>query len=90
MPLEAFHRITGGRVQEITARVRFEPLNLKSFDPVTQEIYWDRFLQQSTHIPSKNQNLRTGYGRPGDYARHTLIRTQTEARAAEAKMKRSC
>jgi hypothetical protein len=35
----AFHRTSGGRVQEITAGKRFEPRILESFDPVTQELY---------------------------------------------------
>jgi hypothetical protein len=39
MPSEAFHRTTDGRVQEITAGVQFEPLNLESSDLVNQEIY---------------------------------------------------
>jgi hypothetical protein len=37
MPSEAFHRTSGGHVREITVRVQFEPLNLESFDPVTQD-----------------------------------------------------
>jgi hypothetical protein len=39
MPSEAFHRTTDERVREITVRVRFEPLNLESFDPVTHHLH---------------------------------------------------
>jgi hypothetical protein len=36
--LQAFHRISGGRVRETITRERFKPWILKSFDPVTQEL----------------------------------------------------
>jgi hypothetical protein len=36
---QAFYRTPGGRVREITAGEQFEPRILKSFDPVTQELY---------------------------------------------------
>jgi hypothetical protein len=36
---QAFHRTPGERVREITAGERFEPRILKSFNPVTQELY---------------------------------------------------
>jgi hypothetical protein len=32
---QIFHRTLGGRVQEITVEVQFEPRILESFDPVT-------------------------------------------------------
>jgi hypothetical protein len=35
--LHAFHRTSGGRVRKITAKERFQPRILESFDPVTQE-----------------------------------------------------
>jgi hypothetical protein len=36
---QVFHRTSGGRFQETTAEERFEPQNLESFGPVTQELY---------------------------------------------------
>jgi hypothetical protein len=36
---QAFHQTLGGRIWEITVGERFEPRNLESFDPVTQERY---------------------------------------------------
>jgi hypothetical protein len=36
---QVFHRTPGGRVQKITVREQFEPQNLESFDPVTQDLY---------------------------------------------------
>jgi hypothetical protein len=36
---QVFHRTPGGRVQKITAGEQFKPRILKSFDPVTQELY---------------------------------------------------
>jgi hypothetical protein len=36
---QVFHRTTGRRVREITAREQFETRILESFDPVTQELY---------------------------------------------------
>jgi hypothetical protein len=36
---QAFYRTPGGHVREITAGEQFEPRILKSFDPVTQELY---------------------------------------------------
>jgi hypothetical protein len=44
---QAFHRTPGGRVREITTGEQFKPRNLESFDPTTQELYRDEFLQQS-------------------------------------------
>jgi hypothetical protein len=46
---QTFHRTSGGRIWEITARERFEPRILESFGPVTQELY--RLLP--TTIPTK-------------------------------------
>jgi hypothetical protein len=39
IPSQTFHRTPGGRVQETTAGEQFEPRNLESFDPVTQDLY---------------------------------------------------
>jgi hypothetical protein len=39
MSSNAFHRIPGGRVREITVGERFELRILEFFDPVTQELY---------------------------------------------------
>jgi hypothetical protein len=36
---QAFHQTTAGRVQKITAKERFEPKTLETFDPVTRELY---------------------------------------------------
>jgi hypothetical protein len=36
---QSFHRTPDGRVRKITVEVQFEPRNLESFDPVTQELY---------------------------------------------------
>jgi hypothetical protein len=47
MSSQAFHRTLGGRVREITVRERFEPRNLKSFDPVAHELY--RLLHAIIH-----------------------------------------
>jgi hypothetical protein len=33
----AFHRISGGRVQKITAKKQFKPQILELFDPITQK-----------------------------------------------------
>jgi hypothetical protein len=49
---QAFHRITGGHVQKITAVERFKPRNLESLDPMTQELY--RYLPAM--IPTKTYN----------------------------------
>jgi hypothetical protein len=49
MSSQAFHRTSGGCIQKITAGVQFEPRNIESFDPVTQEKY--RFIP--TTIPHK-------------------------------------
>jgi hypothetical protein len=49
---QVFHRTPGGRIQETTAGERFEPQNLESFGPVTQEVY--RLL--STMIPTRTYN----------------------------------
>jgi hypothetical protein len=38
-----FHRTPGESVRETTAGEQFEPQNLESFDPVTQELYRDEF-----------------------------------------------
>jgi hypothetical protein len=47
MSSQAFHRTTGGRVQEITVGEQFEPRIIESFDPVTQELY--RLLPTTIH-----------------------------------------
>jgi hypothetical protein len=47
MSLHAFHRTPGGRFWEITVGLQFEPRNLESFDPVTQEL--------SRHLPASDQ-----------------------------------
>jgi hypothetical protein len=39
----AFHRTPGESVRETTAGEQFEPQNLESFDPMTQELYRDEF-----------------------------------------------
>jgi hypothetical protein len=39
MSLQTFHRTPGGHIQKITAEKQFEPQDLESFDPVTQELY---------------------------------------------------
>jgi hypothetical protein len=49
--LQVFHRTPGRRVREITVGERFEPQILKSFDPVTQELY--RLL--SATIPTQDK-----------------------------------
>jgi hypothetical protein len=46
---QAFHRTPGGRAREITTGERFEPRILKSFTPVTQEIYWFLPAMMHTH-----------------------------------------
>jgi hypothetical protein len=62
MPSEAFHRTIGGHVRETTAGERFEPRNLKSFDPVTQELY--RLLPATIHteIHTKIEALELNHG----------------------------
>jgi hypothetical protein len=55
MPSEAFHRTPGGRVQEITAGVRFRLSNLKSFDPMTQDT--DRLHPAANQITTKSWTL---------------------------------
>jgi hypothetical protein len=47
---QVFHRTLGGRVQKTTAGEKFEPRNLESFNPVTQELY--RFLPATIHTQS--------------------------------------
>jgi phosphoribulokinase len=42
MSSQAFHRITGRRIQKITAEERFKSRTLESFEPVTQE--WTSFI----------------------------------------------
>jgi hypothetical protein len=39
MSSQTFHRTPGGHIQKITAEKQFEPQDLESFDPVTQELY---------------------------------------------------
>jgi hypothetical protein len=49
----AFHRTSGGHVQKIIVKKRFEPRILKLFDPATQKYDRKKFLQpQSTHTMS--------------------------------------
>jgi hypothetical protein len=60
MSSQAFHRTPGGRVQEITAGVRFEPRILQSFDPVTQELYWGLTYNHSTHSRELKTKINTG------------------------------
>jgi hypothetical protein len=48
---QAFHRTPGGRVRKIAAGEQFEQRILKSFDPVTQELY--RYLPAT--IPNQNK-----------------------------------
>jgi hypothetical protein len=55
MSSQAFHQIPGGRVQETITGERFEPRNFKSFDPVTQELYRNEFLQQSTYESERDK-----------------------------------
>jgi hypothetical protein len=52
---QAFHRTTGGRVQEITVGEQFEPRTLESFDLATQEPHR---LHPAT-ISMRNQDLTT-------------------------------
>jgi hypothetical protein len=51
---QVFHQTLGGHGQETTAGEQFKPRILESFDPVTQESYRHKFLQQSTSHMSKN------------------------------------
>jgi hypothetical protein len=62
---QVFHRTPGGRVQKITVKEQFEPRNLKSFDPVTQDLYrlylqvisqiWEtNFEQKSMELDRRN------------------------------------
>jgi hypothetical protein len=44
---QVFHRTPGGRVRKTTVGERFEPRNLESFDPMTQELY--RYLHATIH-----------------------------------------
>jgi hypothetical protein len=53
---QTFHRTPCVRVQGITARVQFRLVNLDSFDSVTQELYQNKFLQQSPHT-IHNRNI---------------------------------
>jgi hypothetical protein len=48
----AFHRTSGGHVQKIIVKKRFEPRILELFDPATQKYDRKKFLQQSTHTMS--------------------------------------
>jgi hypothetical protein len=56
---QPFHRISDGHVRKTTAGERFEPRNLESFGPATQESYQNMFLQRSTPKNHKDPNERT-------------------------------
>jgi hypothetical protein len=49
---QTFHRTPDRRVQKITVEEQFKPQNIESFDPVTQELYRDEFLEQFTQKTS--------------------------------------
>jgi hypothetical protein len=60
MPSKSFHRTPSGRVQEITAKKQFESQNLKSFDPMTQELYW---LLPATNHPQQHNTSESNHHR---------------------------
>jgi hypothetical protein len=68
---QAFHRTPGGHIQEITARERFEPRILKSFDPVTQELY--RLLPAMMHTQKHKEKTAR------DLATHHYKMVETRA-----------
>jgi hypothetical protein len=72
---QTFHRTLGGRVRKITAKDQFKPRNLESFNPVTQESYRHRFLQQSTSHTSKNPLRKSDIRQQ----QRKILRQETEA-----------
>jgi hypothetical protein len=72
---QAFYRTPSERVQEITTRVQFEPQNLKSFDPVTQE---------QDRLSPCNKNLAYGAETPAELTnyKHNTSYYSTEQRQA--------
>jgi hypothetical protein len=53
---QPFHRTTGGRIREVTAGVKFEPQNLESFNPVTQELY--QLLPATIHTTDSSKSIK--------------------------------
>jgi hypothetical protein len=55
---QSFNRTIGGRVRKNTAGEQFEPRILKSFDPVTRELY--RLLPTTIHTKADDSKSKFG------------------------------
>jgi hypothetical protein len=75
--LQAFHPTPGERVQEITAGEQFEPQNLESFDPVTQELY--RLLPAMIHTPHEQKSTNMSKKKQATVSTHCRLWTQQRA-----------
>jgi hypothetical protein len=50
MSSQVFYRTRSERVQKITVEEQFKSQNLESFDPITQEIYWQSLATTHTQL----------------------------------------